>query len=136
MTLVVNAFANNAAQHEILYSDVKKDSWFYTYISKAVSAGLIYGISNDKFGVGENITRQDMAVIIKRCADYYGIMLDETSTAEGYSDYDSVSDYAKREMYILAANGIINGIDGMYAPHQNATRAQAAMLIYILIMNN
>lgn len=135
VTMVVNAFASDENIAEITFSDVKETDWFYGCVSRGFGARLIRGISEEEFGVGRDIIRQDMAVIIKRSADYYGIILDETAVREPLSDFEAISDYAKDEVQILYCNGIVNGVGDAFEPFERATRAQAALLIYTLLMS-
>ena len=44
--------------------DVKEDAWYYI----AQNLGVVQGIGDNKFGIGSNITRQDMAVMAYRAA--------------------------------------------------------------------
>lgn len=85
------------------------------------------------FGVGKNITRQDMCVMIYRAATASGMEIKASDYAE-FADDASISDYAKEAVYSLRECGAVNGItETEFAPNENATRAQAAKIIYYLI---
>ena len=49
------------------------------------------------------------------------------------SDLDEVSDYAKEAVDFMIRKGAINGIDGEFRPHDYATRAQTAQMLYQII---
>ena len=81
------------------------------------------------FGSGENVTRQDMAVIIYNAMIKSGITL-ETQELE-FSDKHLISDYAKNAVSALTKAGVINGLsDNTFNPAGEATRAEAAKMIY------
>ena len=108
-----------------------KGGWYTPYIASVKNAGLINGIGEGMFGVGRNISRQDMAVMIYNALKYKGVNLSSAKT--DFTDFESVEDYAKDAVKFMAGAGIINGMDnGSFAPNDNATRAQAAVLIYAL----
>jgi|GEM_PF-7036989 len=112
------------------FADVVNGEWYAGYISAAIANDIINGTSDGEFGIGNNISRQDMSVIIYRAAEKAGIVLPEV-TNDLPSDIDSVADYAKTAVIALYKAGIINGMgDGRFAPAENASRAQAAKIIY------
>ena len=90
-------------------------------------------MSENDFGVGRNISREDMAVICLRAMK----LKKEDIKNEGVNmllDRDSVSDYAQEAVSILYQNGIISGDEkGMFNPKSSANRAQAAVIIDKLI---
>ena len=108
------------------FSDVDSGAWYAPYISAAVKAGIINGYSESIFGVGNYITRQDVAVILSRIAKLQG------SSEIAFADEADISDYAKEAVQVLSANGIINGSDGAFMPKNNCTRAETAVMIHRL----
>lgn len=113
-------------------SDVDNNAWYYKYISSAEKCGVITG-SDGEFGIGKNITREDMAVIIKRAMEIKEIKFPENAGAL-FADDSAISDYAKSAVYGLKEFNIINGTgDNQFTPKGNATRAQAAKMIYEMI---
>ena len=129
VVMACNALDRNASCD---FRDVSGDAWYRDYVASAVKAGLIEGNDDGTFGSGKYITRQDMAVIINRALKYKGVEL--TNQKTDFTDADSISDYAKDSVFLLAGAGIINGFDdGSFASFDNATRAQAAVLVYSLI---
>ena len=133
--IVVNAFLEKQPLAEIKFADVKYGEWYYEKIQKAYGAGIVNGISDDMFGIGQNITRQDMCVMLYRIGKYVGGYFDDTTeTAEKFSDDSEISDYASEAVYALKAREIVNGVDGYnFAPLNTATRAEAAKMIYGMI---
>ena len=114
------------------FSDVPAGQWYTEFINAAVENGIVNGVSDTDFGLGTNISRQDMAVIVYRVATKFGITLPEVRSDKP-ADIDGVADYAKDAVAALYQAGIINGVgDGKFAPSDIATRAQAAKIIYEL----
>ena len=107
------------------FSDVSDTDWFAPYVRRAAAAGIIFG-SDGKFNPNNNITRQDMAVIIARA-----LKLEAKGDLQ-FIDSADISAYAQNGVAALAENKIMQGADGCFAPKRNATRAEAAMVIYTI----
>ncbi len=131
--MIVTAFSLQGEDTELTFQDVSADAWYYPYISTAVSQGIVNGINETTFGVGENITREDMAVIAYRAAVNAG----KTFVPSGvlsYVDTPQISEYAVDSVAALTTNHIINGLDtATFGPQETATRAQAAKILYGLL---
>lgn len=107
------------------FSDVVAGEWYAPFVAAAANNNLITGFEDGTFGVGQNITRQDMAVII-----YRALGSPNPSSTGSFSDDAEIGDYAKLAVYSLVEIGIINGMgDGTFAPQATATRAQAAQML-------
>ncbi len=113
-------------------NDVPKDRWSYPYIAAAMEKGIVVGDDKGGFRPGENISRQDMAVIIIRVMDK--LYQPYTTDGELFADDSQIAEYAKKAVYAAKNIGIINGVgNNMCAPKGNATRAMAAKVIYEMI---
>ncbi|MBQ4528826.1 MAG: S-layer homology domain-containing protein [Clostridia bacterium] len=127
--IVINAFTSIDPSVTCDFKDVSSDAWYYSYVATANKIGIINGTSKSTFGTGEKITRQDMAAILYRTAEIFGIELE--GGALGFADSASVSDYAKDAVAALSASGIVNGKgNNCFEPFAFATRAEAAKMIY------
>ncbi len=132
--LIVEAFGLELSAPDAGFEDVAEGAWYEKYINAAVSAGAVKGISESRFGVGETITRQDMATIIYRVGNMKGISW-EGNKDVSFADSDEIAEYAAPAVSALAKAGIINGIsETEFAPWGAATRAQAAKIIYQVLM--
>ncbi|HHV99353.1 MAG TPA: S-layer homology domain-containing protein [Clostridiaceae bacterium] len=119
---------------ECTFSDVKAGAWYYKPIAAAEKLGIVKGKGDGTFGVNDEILRQDMAVMIYRTAQLLGIDLGDDVNVEPFTDEAEISGYAKEAVTAIQKAGIINGIgDGRFAPKNNATRAEAAVIIYRLL---
>lgn len=126
--MIVETFISSAEEAEISFSDVSADTWYYEYAAKAYGAGIVTGYDDGRFGVGDLITREDMAVIAFRASKR------EVQGGELYfNDSDAISDYALEAVTELSSLGIITGYDDNFEPKAPATRAQAAKIICLLM---
>lgn len=122
----------NVEHGNMEFDDVNESDWFYIPIKAAKQKNIINGISESHFGVGEKITRQDMAVITSNVLLYLNISVSKKDIT--FADEEEISDYAKDSVSILAAKGIINGYhDNTFRPGGFATRAEAAKILYGLL---
>ncbi len=120
------------------FSDVTAEmNWMATEIEAASRAGIVVG-NGGKFEPNEKITRQQMATMIIRVIEYNDASVLEGVTSKiSFADDASISKYAKESVGIAAGLGIISGKDEngkkVFAPNENATRAQAAIMLYKLL---
>ena len=118
-----NSYANGR------FTDVEAGAWYEKYICIGADKGIVNGVEDNRFGVGENISRQDMAVIIYRMLKNKGIELPAAELI--FADAEQISDYAKEAIAHLAGNGLVNGTgNNFYNPTGTATRAEAAQILY------
>ncbi len=61
--MIIEATGIEAEEAENTFADVG-DEWYKEYVLKAKNLGIVNGVSDTEFGIGSNITRQDMAVMI------------------------------------------------------------------------
>lgn len=127
LTLVLGCVDNSA---ECSFRDVLPGAWYYSYVASGVKTGLIKGVSEESFGTGKNISRQDIAVLINRAASFAGITLGNTKATE-FSDFKDVADYAKEAVLAISGAGLVNGTgEGKFEPNRGATRAETAKILY------
>jgi len=130
--LVICALDENNSEGAVNFTDVSADAWYSGYISRAYEIGIVNGFEDGSFGVGKNITRQDIAVILCNALKYKDI--DVQMGELGFTDNDNISGYAKESVSVLSEAGIINGYeDGSFQPQANTTRAEAAQLIFKML---
>ncbi len=115
------------------FTDVTENDWFYTYVASGKEAGLIVGRDDGSYGVGQPITRQDMAVMVHRLLAKLIKMDRVTDMSKEYDDMAEVSGYAANSVKILLNAGIMQGDNNKFHPTNNATRAEAAQLIFNII---
>ena len=133
VTLLVKSFGYDMNVPSAGFEDVYDDTWYAPYVNAAYHAGVVLGVSDTEFGTGQNITRQDMCVLIYRAMEKAGKQL-AVGSISGYTDADLIADYAQDAIGAMSAAGILTGTDGgRFDPTGFATRAQAARVIYLVI---
>ncbi len=116
------------------FTDVDPEKWYAPYIERAYSAGMVNGVGHGRFAPDENITRQDMAVLIARLADKLGYTLPVLNEEIVFADHTNISDYAREAAKAVQQAGIIQGRPGfIFAPKATATREECAAMITTLI---
>lgn len=139
--LIAEAFSLEKA--EASFSDAQSH-WSKPYLGAAQKAGIINGMEDGSFGIGQPITRQDMVTMLYRTMKILNIPLNNNEVSLGnnevsfnnnevsksFSDTDMIADYAREAVQMLSSMNIVNGMDdGSFAPDSNASRAQAAVVI-------
>lgn len=133
--MIIGATGMLQADAKCSFTDVPENVWYYEYVASAYTKEIVQGVTDTEFGVGTNITRQDVAVIAARILTR---LTGKTPDVEEstLTDFATVSDYAQDSVKILNGMGIINGFDdGSFKPHNALTRAEAATIICKLIEN-
>ncbi len=133
--IVVGAFDLEIySQDEIGFSDVTENDWYFEFVKKAVSNGITNGKSVEYFGASDNITREEMFTLIYRTLTKLKKINPVETVTKKYSDFSSISEYAKNSILMLSEYKIANGFeDNTIRPKGNATRAEAAQLIFNVI---
>lgn len=124
--IIVSAFDITGSANAVAFEDVVSGAWYESYIKVASSNGIIKGTSDVTFGIGENVTRQDLCVMIVRAMgkeDLKGADL-------VFEDKDEVASYAEDAVSYLNMMCVISGYeDNTFRPASPCTRAEAAKII-------
>lgn len=115
------------------FCDVDNDAWYAEYVYAAVNSGIVSGYPDGSFGIGKNISRQDIAVIITRALKWAEKELTARNEKKEFADDGSISEYARESVAYMQTAGIINGFeDGTFAPEKGASRAEAARILFLI----
>ena len=118
-----------------VFVDVEIGGYYDRAVAWANANGIVSGVSKDRFAPNDPITREQMATILYRYADFKGYDI-ESNGNTAYSDSDSISGYARNAVSWAAANLLMKGNDdGSFLPNANTTRAQAAAVFTRMIEN-
>ena len=118
-----------------VFVDVEIGGYYDRAVAWANANGIVSGVSKDRFAPNDPITREQMATILYRYADFKGYDV-ESNGNMAYSDSSSISGYARNAVSWAAANLLMKGNDdGSFLPNANATRAQAAAVFTRMIEN-
>ena len=131
LKMLMLALDKKTVSGNISFTDTDNSQWYAPYIYTAVTMGIVNGRSDNTFGIGEYITREDCAALMSRTA---GITGNEAEVS--FKDLNSISEYALGAIAGLCGEKIITGDgNGYFNPKDFCTRAQVAVMIYRL-MNN
>lgn len=131
LKMLVSSLGIEAENGEYIFADAKDGAWYIPYLNAGLKHGIVKGNDAGKFGVGENITREDAAVMLWRILQTKEV--NEKNSAESFTDADKISDYAKEAVEKLNTFGVISGMDnGGFAPKEALSRAQSAKILYRL----
>ena len=109
------------------FTDVSPKAWYYSAVNRGAEAGIIQGCGNGKFKPNDEITRQDMVVLLWR---YYGNPTADGAALQGFSDAGKVSAYAREAVAWAIDAGILKGYkDETLRPRATITRAEIATVL-------
>ncbi len=131
--LLVTALKLDTSTQNTDFADVAAGEWYSPYIAAAAQAGIVSGISETEFGVGEYVSREDMATMICRALEKSGAQILNGTADVTFADSAQISAYAQEAVMQLAALGILNGENGNFLPADTATREQGAKVICMVL---
>ena len=117
------------------FSDVQYNSYYEDAVTWAADNNIVNGTSTTTFSPNANVTREQMAAILYRYAQYKKYNTAASSSLNGFTDYATVSGYAVTPMQWSVAEKLINGNAGKLMPTGNATRAQVAAILHRFVEN-
>lgn len=126
------------AEREASFNDVEEGSWYEEAVNWAAENYIVYGYSAEEYGPGDIITREQMAAIIYRYAEYKGIdvSVENENRYMDYKDYENISNYAKPAVSWVSEKGLMAGdADGGFRPKDKATRAETAQVFMNVVEN-
>lgn len=123
-----------AVEGENSFTDVVRGSgtaWFYDAVTWAQQNGIMGGYGNSSFAPNDPITREQLAAIFYRYAQYKGYDTTQGGMAiREFDDYESISDYAMGAMAWAVNTGLVKGDSNLLYPKGTATRAEIAALFH------
>ncbi|HIY06422.1 MAG TPA: S-layer homology domain-containing protein [Candidatus Evtepia faecigallinarum] len=112
------------------FSDVDGDMYYADPIAWAADNGIVTGFPDGTFGPETSITREQLATILYRYADYLDCDMTPAADLSGYTDAGTISSYAQQAMAWANAEGLITGVtETTLKPTGTATRAQVATIL-------
>ena len=131
VTILYRLEGEPAVNYALPFDDIDGDEWYAEAVRWAASEGIVNGVSDTEYAPNANITREQLATMLYRYAQYSGMdAVDLRENISGFADADSVSEYAVQALNWAVGEELVNGMgDNTLAPQGNATRAQAAALL-------
>ncbi len=128
--LYERSFGEIKAANSCTFTDCNYSDYYGNYVDWAAENKIINGYGSSKFGPNDQITREQMASILYRFADFLDVLPDDMDRELRYSDAESISPYAKDAAIYSQTTGAISGRGGdVFAPGETATRAEVATII-------
>jgi len=120
-----------AVTGENTYKDVKDDVWYTDAIIWATENGIVNGYGNGLYGPHHDVTREQIATMLYRYADYKGVIVDDTTDLAEYTDAGEISAWALDAMKWANAIELIEGrTETTLNPKDNTMRSELATLLY------
>ena len=114
------------------FGDVHDSDWFAPAVKWAAANGIVVGYSDGRFGPNDSVTREQLAAILYRYAQYLesDVSAGEDTNILSYDDADRIGTWAFDAMQWACGSGIVGGTSARtLAPKATATRAQVAAMI-------
>lgn len=112
------------------FTDIEVGAWYEDSVLWAAENGIVSGMSDTEFAPNQELSREQMAVILYRYANSIGINTDADSNLDKYSDKEEISDWAVDALIWANSVSLINGMDDdKMSPNSSATRAQIATIL-------
>lgn len=115
------------------FKDVKSTDWFAPYVASAAKKGIITGRTAATFAPNATITRAEMATMIARALSLTSnveAVEDVDGALEAFKDAGDIHATLKAGVALAAKEGIVIGANGKFSPNSNASRAEAAVILY------
>ena len=111
------------------FPDVPSTTYYLDALIWGEKNGVIYG-EGGKFNPDGKITREQMAAMMRRYADFCELKTDARADLSGYTDAAAVSNWALNDMKWAVAEHLLYGdTNSRLNPTNNATRAEAAAIL-------
>ena len=139
VTVLYRAEGEPSVEGSIPFADVDSAVYYANAVIWGQQNGIIKGYSETEFGPYDKITREQIAAIMHRYAQYkgYDVSVGENTNILSYDDFDSISEYAIPSMQWAVGSGLIKGkSESTLNPLDNATRAEIAAILQRFIEAN
>lgn len=128
-TILYRVAGNPTVSESSPFPDVGDGDWYSDAIIWCSTNGIITGYEDGMFGLGDNITREQMAVMMYRYAQFKGFDTSASKDISEFPDAGNVSGFALDGMKWAVGTGLITGDGGNINPMGNASRAVCATII-------
>ncbi len=113
-----------------MFTDVAQGAWYYDAVNWAAQNGIVNGMGGSLFAPANNVTREQLVVMLYRFAGYKGISAEAPDALSKFPDSGKVSSWALEPLCWAVSSGIVGGrSDGTLDPSGNATRAEVSAML-------
>ena len=117
------------------FTDVRSGAYYEKSVIWAAANGIVTGTDSTSFSPDAKVTREQLAAILYRYAQYRKLDTDASAKLNSFTDAGSVSAYASEALGWAVSEGLINGASGKLMPKGDATRAQVAAILHRFVKN-
>ncbi|MED0668846.1 S-layer homology domain-containing protein [Aneurinibacillus aneurinilyticus] len=130
--LLARAYEQPATEKKLIpFRDVTADKWYAKDISVVYHAGIMTGISVDRFGPEQVISREEAAAVVSRLLKQKKGIGPQQPIELSFKDKQAISEWARQDIAFAVQQGIITGMgDQTFAPKRQVKRAEAAVMLY------
>lgn len=130
VTILFRLSGQGSTNDDMPFDDVKRGSYYEDAIRWAAGNRIVSGYGNRKFGPDDSITREQLAAILYRYANYMGYDTSDRASINGFSDFSEISTFSTTAMSWSYAMGLIQGSSSAkLMPKGNAERCQVAAIL-------
>ena len=116
------------------FTDVEAGKRYADAITWTAENGIFADYDKDRFKPDDPITREQLAAIFYRYADYKGYDLTVKGNLDKFKGADKITDYAKTAMQWAVGSDLVKGKSGaLLDPQDKATRAEIATMLHHFI---
>ncbi|RJX38846.1 hypothetical protein D3P09_15065 [Paenibacillus pinisoli] len=144
--LLVRALGLQATAGDMPFSDIAGGRWYADSVAAAYQAGLVSGVSEDTFAPESKITRQQMAILLVRAAQWAqqhgqeqtsgtGTSIARSNSFDALRDKSDIADWAVQEVAAALEQGLMHGRgEDRFAPLEQASRAESVQALYNFVV--
>ena len=130
VTILHRTAGKPAADGGVSFADVPGGKYYSAAVSWAAGEGIVTGSGSGNFNPTGKLTREQLAVVLYRYAQYEGRDVSRRADLSAYKDGAKVSSWAKDAMSWAVAEGLITGSNQKnLTPGGSTNRAQLATIL-------
>lgn len=136
VTVLHRAEGEPAAADISSFTDVPADAYYAQAVAWASQNEIVKGMDAETFAPDTPVSREQIAAILERYADFKGLATEEAGDLTSFIDATDVSEWATGNVTWAVGAGLLNGRDdGTLDPLGNATRAEVAAMLQRFLEN-
>ena len=130
VTILYRLEGSPAVTTDAGFNDVAAGTWYTDAVNWAAANNIVNGVEGNNFDPTGSLTREQMATVLYRYAQYKGADVSASGDIGGFVDSANVSSWAADAVKWAVGSGLVNGVEGnALAPQGTSTRAQAATVL-------
>ena len=130
VTILYRLEGSPAVTTDAGFNDVAAGTWYTDAVNWAAANNIVNGVEGNNFDPTGSLTREQMATVLYRYAQYKGADVSAAGDISGFADSANVSSWAVDAVKWAVGSGLVNGVEGnALAPQGTSTRAQAATVL-------